>query len=156
MSWVPVVPVHRRPTVVPVEVRVGPVPSSSVLAWVEFATAVLDGDDSIAVTGDDVPDDAVHAFVGYLSQWKTVAAQGPEFTWSTDVASEVAEYLVLSFYRVAQRLGDLAEVRGMSMSPVEGEAFYAMLVDRLLEALAAESSGSAEFAAHLRTFWPGL
>jgi len=139
-----------------VHVEVGPVPSASALAWVGYASAVLSSDPGAPQPGDDVPGDVVEAFGSYLDEWRRAAEQGPELFWTTDVPSEMAEYLILAFYRVVQRLAKLAEARGEPHSPPAGQAFYAMLVHRLLDALAEEGPGSSEFAAHLRSFWPGL
>ncbi|MCU1352261.1 MAG: hypothetical protein JWM05_1470 [Acidimicrobiales bacterium] len=146
---------------------VGPLPSSSVLAWVSYAEAVLgaeppddgaalDVPDVVPAAAADVPFDAVTAFAGYLAEWRKIAEDGPEFTWSADIPGEVAEYLVLAFYRVVRRLNQAAESRGEVLAPPEGEAFYNSLVDCLLRALAAEGPGSSEFADHLRSFWPGM
>lgn len=131
-------------------------PSASALAWVGYASAVVSADAGAPQPGDDVPSDVVGAFRNYLDEWRTAAERAPEFFWTTDVPSEMAEYLILAFYRVVQRLAKLAEARGEPLSPPEGQAFYAMLVHRLLDALAEEGPGSSEFAAHLRSFWPGL
>jgi hypothetical protein len=150
-----------------VHVEVGPLPSSSVLAWVSYAEAVLGAEsaddgpglvvpDDVPAAASDVPFDAVAAFAQYLVEWRTIATAGPDFSWSADIPSEVAEYLVLAFYRVVRRLNKAAEARGEVLAPPEGEAFYNSLVDRLLRALAAEGPGSSEFADHLRSFWPGM
>ena len=42
------------------------------------------------------------------------------------------------------------------MSPPGARMFYVVLVHGLLDALAAEGPGAAEFSDHLRSFWPGL
>ena len=155
-------------------VEVGPVPSSSVIAWISYAEMVLgvehleDADhveqgeqvrvavpDEVPAAAADVPVDAVAAFQGYLDEWWRIAQSGPEFTWTADIAGEVAEYLVLAFYRVVRRLNKAAEARQEVLAPAEGELFYNTLVDRLLSALADEGPGPAEFAEHLRSFWPG-
>ncbi|MCU1454764.1 MAG: hypothetical protein JWN46_2910 [Acidimicrobiales bacterium] len=148
-------------------VEVGPLPSSSVLAWVGYAEAVLGAEsaedrpvlvvpDDVPAAAADVPYDAISSFAQYLIEWRAIATAGPVFTWSSDIPGELAEYLVLAFYRVVRRLNKAAEARGEVLAPPEGEAFYNSLVDRLLRALAAEGPGSAEFADHLRSFWPGM
>jgi hypothetical protein len=137
-----------------VHVEIGPAPSSSVLKWIDYAESVLSSDGPRE--GPDVPGDAVVAFATYLTEWRTVAEAGPEFVWSADVPGEVAEYQVLAFYRIAERLAEAAAKRGEPLAPPEAEAFYVTLVDCLLEALASEGPGPSEFAEHLRSFWPGL
>lgn len=135
--------------------EVGPLPSASVLAWARYAEAVLAPSGRIPPS-PDVPVEAAGSFLAYITEWQKAAQDAPEFHWETDVPGEVAEYLVLAFYRVVQRLAGLAEARGAPASPPEGQAFYVMLVNSLLDALAAEGPGAAEFSDHLRSFWPGL
>ena len=136
--------------------EIGPLPSAGVLVWLDFAEAVLSSDPGAPPAGDDIPPDVTEAFLVYIDEWRQVATRGPEFHWKTDVPGEVAEYLILAFYRIVQRLAKAAEARGSPMSPPGGEAFYDMLVHGLLDALAEEGPGAAEFSDHLRSFWPGL
>lgn len=135
---------------------VGPVASASVLAWVDYAEAVLAQDGFGSSAEDDLPADAAGSLLGYVAEWQAAATQDAVFHWQADVPSDVAEYLVLAFYRIVQRLADAAEVRGAPLSPPEGQTFYVMLVHGLLDALAGEGPSAAEFSDHLRSFWPGL
>jgi hypothetical protein len=142
---------------VPVLVEVGPVPSTSVIAWVVYARAVLSG---FGLRGANVEADlgaeVVQAFRGYLEEWEATAARSSEFKWSADVNPESVQYLVHAFYRVAQRLADAAEQRGTRLMPPEAEAFNTSLVTGLLDSLEAEGEPMAAFAEELRGFWPGL
>ena len=117
-------------------VDVGPVPSVSVLAWLNYAKAVLTHDENAPAPGDDIPPDATGSFVDLIAEWYEAASRDPEFHWQADVSSEVAEYLVLAFYRIVQRLAKAAEARGTELSPPEGHVFYLALVHGLLDALA--------------------
>lgn len=137
-------------------VVVGPVASASVLAWANYAQAVLSNDPIAPTPVEDIPADATGSLLGYITEWQDAARRQPVFLWESDVPSEVAEYLVLAFYRVVQRLAKAAEARGGRMAPPEGETFYVMLVHGLLDALASEGPAAAEFSDHLRSFWPGL
>ncbi len=137
-------------------VEVGPVPSASVLAWLDYAEAVISSDEAAPTAGDDIPADVTESFARYIAEWHRQASRDPEFLWTADIPDEVAEYLILAFYRVVQRLAKAAEARGTALSPPEGEAFYVMLVHGLLDGLAAEGPGAAEFSDHLKSFWPGL
>lgn len=136
--------------------EVGPLPSASALAWLDFAASVLSSDQGTLTPGDDIPGDVVESFVSYIGEWHEEATRSPEFLWTADVPEEVAEYLVLAFYRIAQRLAKGAEGRAEPLSPPAGQTFYVMLVQGLLDALAAEGPGPAEFSDHLKSFWPGL
>lgn len=129
-------------------VVVGPVSAESMGTFATFARDVLHGPGP----GADVPSDAASAFDGYLDEWTTLAGMGGDVTWAADAEPEVVEYLVYSFFRVAKEVNDAA---GRSqVVPEPADAFYWMLVDALLEALAEEGGSRAEFADHLREFWP--
>ena len=132
-------------------VAVGPVDSASAKAWIGFARDVVDRQ-----TGGTISDDLRVAFDTYLDEWSTIADSGPVFRWALEIDAEVVEYLVHGFYRVAEVITEQAQVRGSRISPVEGDAFYAALVNALLDALGEESPANAEFASYLRAFWPGI
>jgi hypothetical protein len=134
-----------------VHVEVGPVSSASVRAWVAFAREVLAGD-----ARGEIADDVRTTFDELLREWDRLARKGPTFRWDADVPGEQVEYLVHGFFRIASRLADEAEARGRRIAPEEGDSFYAALVTGLLAALDSESAATAEFAAYLRSFWPGL
>jgi hypothetical protein len=139
-----------------VHVELGPLPSDSVLAWLDYAGTVLMHDGAAPPLADDVPADATRSFLGYITEWHKAALRDPEFHWESDMPGEVAEYLVLAFYRIVQRLAEAAELRGAPLAPPEGHAFYVTLVHGLLDSLANEGPGAKEFSDHLRSFWPGL
>jgi len=139
-----------------VHLELGPVPSASALAWLEYAAAVLAHDRVAPKLDDDTPADVTRSLMSYIAEWHEAAERTAEFHWRADVPSELAEYLVLAFYRIAQQLAEAAEARGAPLSPPEGQTFYVTLVSGLLDALANEGPGGAEFAEHLRSFWPGL
>jgi len=132
-----------------VEVVVGPVGATSIGAWVSFARRLLHS----AGPGADVPSDAAASFDTYLDDWEALAAAGGDVTWATDLEAELAEYLVYAFYRVAKDVNE--EAGKAAVVPDEAAPFYWLLVGALLDALAAEGGSRAEFAAHLREFWPG-
>jgi hypothetical protein len=141
----------------PMHVELGPLPSASALTWVDYARAVLSAGHALVDEAMvDLPPDVRSAFDGYLNDWRAAAREDEVFTWSADVPAEWAEYLLLAFYRLAQRLSKAAEARGVELAPPEGRAFYLELVNRLLDALAQSGESGAEFADHLRSFWPGI
>jgi len=141
---------HHVGRVAPVEVVVGPVAAESIGAWVGFARRLLHS----AGPGADVPSDAAAAFDTYLDEWEELAGRGGDVTWATEVEAELAEYLVYAFYRVAKDVNDEAG-RATVVPPDPAAPFYWLLVGALLDALAGEGGSRAEFAAHLREFWPG-
>ncbi len=130
------------------EVVVGPVAAASMGAFADFARRLLHS----AGPGADVPSDAAASFDRYLDEWGAMAGAGGDVTWSTEVEAELAEYLVYAFYRVAK---DVTDEAGTSLVPEEAAPFYLLLVGAFLDALADEGGSRAEFASHLREFWPG-
>jgi hypothetical protein len=101
-----------------------------------------------------MPVDVVEAFREYLGEWRKLAGKGAAVHWEADVPADTAEYLVLPFFRLAERLEETAALRGPA-APAEAGQFYRLLVAGLLDGLAADGQSSAEFAEHLRSFWPG-
>lgn len=133
-------------------VVLGPVPSSSALAWIDHARRVLDR--LAAEDPPTVPPDALAEFEAYLREWEAVARTDPEFRWRAEVDPEVVEYLLNAFHRIATRLD--AETGDRPRMPPEAEPFYRMLVVDLLDELARVDESRAEFAEHLLRFWPGI
>ena len=139
-----------------VQVRLGPIPSEHVNAWVTYANHVLD---TVATdaggSGVWLPADAVAGFEAYLAAWSAVADESDTFVWEGDVPQEEAEYLFHAFFRVATHLATQAETQGRQ-APEGSEPFYRTLVSGLLHALDQEGDATSEFSQHLRAFWPGL
>lgn len=133
-----------------VRVEVGPVPASSVQAFIDHASVLLAHEEKL-------PDDLAQTFAGYVQEWRALAAEGGDVVWTAEAPADVAEYLVHAFYRMAQRV-DEARSSGSQVPelPPEAEAFYHELVRALLATMDAEGGGAAEFAEHLRSFWPHL
>ena len=129
-------------------VVVGPIPSSSAVAFAEFAAAVLEE------RGPELPDDVRAAFAGYVAEWRAAEEQGPVLTWQTDTDVEVAEYLVLAFYRLAQQI-DATRQDEEPLLPADVTPFYQALVAGLLAAMSQAGPAASEFSDHLRAFWPG-
>lgn len=132
-----------------VQVVVGPVAAESVGAFSEFGRAVLHGQGP----GAEVPSDAAAAFEGYLDEWDELGGATGDVTWATEVDGEVVEYLAYAFFRVATEINEEAGLA--QVVPTPAAPFYWMLVRSLLGALEGEGGSRAEFAAHLREFWPG-
>lgn len=131
------------------QVEVGAVDAASMGAFARFGRDVLES----AGPGADVPSDAASSFAQYLGEWAALADGDGRVTWRTEVDPEVAEYLVYSFYRIAKEMND--EAGDTQVVPADAAEFYWKLVGGLLDALEAEGGSRAEFASHLREFWPG-
>lgn len=131
-----------------VEVAVGPVAAVSMAAFADFGRRLLHS----AGPGAGVPPDAAVAFDEYLDEWEVLSASDGDVTWIAEADAEVAEYLVYAFYRVAK---DVTDEAGRSIVPEPAAPFYWLLVEALLDALSGEGGSRAEFATHLKDFWPG-
>lgn len=132
--------------------ELGPLPSTAATAWLEYAISVIGAGDV-----SNLPPDVVDHFARFLGEWQAVAEAHDEFFWEADIPADLAEYLTLAFYRLAQRLADQAERTGTAFAPEGAVEFYGMLVRRLLDSLAEGGGQSgAEFSEHLLNFWPGL
>jgi hypothetical protein len=138
-------------------VEVGPVSAASALAWLDYARTLVDGGRIKGRRVDaGIPGEVAESFGRYLDSWQLIADKGGDFKWVDEVDPEEAEYLVLAFYRAAQRMNELAVARGRTIMPPEAALFYACLVNGLLDALASEGKSTAGFAEELRGFWPGF
>ena len=115
--------------------------------------------DSVATApnpADRLPDDLLGSFRHYLDEWEQAANRAPQFRWEAQIEGETAEYLVHAFYRIVTRLAEEAERRGWSLMPEEADEFYTALVRAVVSGLGDEGPSAAEFAGHLRHFWPGV
>src|SRR5262245_31392687 len=75
-------------------VDVGPVPSSSARAWIDYARSILRGLDTSGDGVDaEVGPDVVDAFRRYLDDWYRTARRNREFRWVVEIEEERAEYL---------------------------------------------------------------
>jgi hypothetical protein len=146
----------------PVHVELGPLPSSSALAWIERAREILG---EVRSSGGQVPRsesvalgaDVLDAFSDYLDGWQKAAEAGPVFRWSGDAEPEVVEYLLHAWFNLANTLRARAEREQLPAPSPEAHDFYQALVTALLDALAAEGrEPTRAFAEELRAFWPGL
>ena len=141
--------------------EVGPVSSPAVIAWIDYAEAVLavtadePASDVVDESFDDyVPAEVYDQFAGYLQDWRPIAESTDEFHWMLDIEPEVAEYLVHTFFKLSWRQAR-ADDHGLRMSS-SAVVFNRHLVKRMLGSLSSEGPAEAEFAEHLRSFWPGL
>lgn len=131
------------------DIAVGPVSAASMAAYVEFARVVLHSEGP----GAGVPSDAARSFDGFLDEWDELAREGGDVTWYAKADPEVVEYLAYTFFRVAKEVRE--EAGDVQVVPEEAAPFYWTLVRSFLDALEVEGGSRAEFASHLREFWPG-
>ncbi len=130
-------------------------PSASVRSWVAYARQKVDeaGSDPF---GSEVAPDVVSVFESYLSAWSAIAESDEDFYWEAEIPTEVAEYQVHAFHQIVNRLAQAALDRGEPEQPPDGEQFYQSLVNAIIDGLEMDGASTAEYAVHLRSFWPGL
>ncbi len=137
--------------------ELGPVPSPSAIAYVEFcryrlAEVVADPGDLAATLTPDV----VGLFTALLDRWQQIAESGPMFTWVQEINVESLEYHFVAFVRVVLggdpigRTSESADDREVELR----RPFRVALVNGTLIALEGEGQGSAALAAELRAQWP--
>jgi hypothetical protein len=132
-------------------VSVGPLASASVLDFVTRARKRLDDLDRAGAPDATLPPDLRGAFDTYLDEWDRAAHRGDEFRWSAEVGAEYLQYLTHGLFRVVEHLME----SGIDSS-APGLLFYRALVEGLVTALEGDDSSSAEYAAQLREFFPGI
>lgn len=117
-----------------ITVTIGPVPTSSAVAWLRAADEtlrVLREDEVLAVTWD-----VIAAFEEFVELFKANAALDPEtFLWVGEVEDAVVRTIGLQWARIvnATRAG---RVPSLSAAPPEAAAFYDALVTAIVTAMA--------------------
>jgi hypothetical protein len=146
---------HRYPDLMLVEL--GPVPSSSAIAYVAFCRerlAELQADpDQVAPT---LTPELVARFQGLLDLWEEIAESGPVFSWELEVDVEEVEYDFVAFVRVVlggDQIGRTSESAADQQAELR-RPFRVALVNGILTALEREGPSSAGLAAELRVQWP--
>lgn len=135
-------------------VVVGPVPSSSVIAYIKTARTELADLIGAAELTATLGPELLERFEAFHTEWEALAGIGLDFVWHRDLDAEETEWVVHGFFRtvaaVAARGGPSDSVRD------EIRPFYSALVTGLLDALERESENNAAFAVEMRENWPFL
>lgn len=131
-------------------IEVGPVPSDSARAWVEFGRETVR---LLRAEPGDVPLRALDRFVHYLDEWGALAERDETFRWSGDLTVEMLQYLANSLYRTAVRVQADADAGSGRTRPPAADKFHVVLVRAMLDALEREGAGPAQFAEQLRAEW---
>lgn len=96
-------------------VELGPLAAADVCGWIRFARRVIvelrvDPHDLEGVATDDL----LRQWSGLIDEWAQVAqtaeAASTQFRWSTEIDSEVAEFLLHGFERVMRSPGVQAKI----------------------------------------------
>jgi len=133
-----------------VQIELGPVPSDSVRAWIEFARETVD---LLRSDPGDVPPRALDRFVTYLDEWAAPAESSKTFRWMGELTVEPLEYLTNWLYRTGVRVQADAAAGSKRAMPPAADKFYVVLVRSMLGALEREGSGPAQFAEQMRAEW---
>jgi hypothetical protein len=138
-----------------VHVELGPLPSRAVLAWVAYAQDVVADLRAGGPSLPRVPVDLLDSFERYLEQWKAAAGTAEVFEWSGEADTEEVEYLLHTWFNLAQSLSTRAGADGRH-AHADGQVFYDAVLTALLDGLRAEGRETTTlFADHLSAFWPG-
>jgi len=138
-------------------VELGPVPSSSAIAYVAFCRerlAELEADPDVLAT--TLTPDLVARFQRLLDLWMDIAETGPVFSWELEVDVESVEYDFVAFVRVVlggDPIGRTSELAADQQAELR-RPFRVALVNGILQALEREGPASASLAAELRAQWP--
>ena len=112
-------------------VKVGPVPSASVLAWSASARQTIE---TLRRRPElDVPADVVQGFEHLVSTWTDAARRADPFEWQAELDRDEIQRLSTQWMRLAT----LAREPGSEIHPAppEGQAFYDALAEAMLSAL---------------------
>jgi hypothetical protein len=138
-----------------VHIEIGPVPADSVLEYVKLAREQLDrlradpGELEPALTPF-----VLERFTTWVDEWEAEAKRHEKFQWATDVEPEVVEHTFYAFFLVVQRITDTYGSEGPPGDVDLRRPFRLALTRAVLDALETEGDGPAEFARHLREYWP--
>lgn len=135
------------------ELHIGPVASSSALAWLEDARKSLKAALEHPALPFEVPCEVVEGFERFMDSWMWEADSGPVFDWSEEVDPSSARHLVHHWFNVATFMTEQREARGEAPLPPEAEAFSETLVTAVMGALATEEE-SHDFAERVLQAWP--
>jgi len=133
-----------------VRVEIGPVPSTSAKAWIDFARCTVE---ALRRDPGEVPPRALDRFAGYLDEWEAPATQGGTFRWTGELPVEVLEYLTNWLYRTGVRVQADVDAGSARSRPAAADKFHVVLVRSMLDALEREGSGPAQLAEQLRAQW---
>lgn len=131
------------------KVRLGPLPSQGVRAWVQYAHEVLALVEGVAHDLPiQVPPDVVLEFERFLREWQQAAKIEP-FMWEHELEAVQVRHLMTYWLNLAKVVSERVHLQGPTM-PDLAEPFYEMLVDVILRGLAEEDAA----AERLQKAWP--
>jgi len=136
-------------------IEIGPVPADSALEYVRLARVQL------AALHDD-PGDlqatltpyVLDMFDQWVDEWESGAQADDPFSWRIDLDPEVIEHTFYAFFLVVQKITDTYGDEGPPGDVQMRRPFRLALTRGVLDALEAEGDSTAEFARHLREYWP--
>jgi hypothetical protein len=136
-------------------VEIGPVPVASAIAWLDYATGVID---ELRVAPRAVTEDVLDAFTTLVDEWREAASAAIRagdgiFRWTGDAQPENVEYLVFALYRLGARLTEEEEGGLREPRPAPATKFHTVLVRSVLAALECEGEAEAHFVRQLREVW---
>ncbi len=130
-------------------------PAASALEYVRLAREQLSvlredpGDLSTTLTPF-----VLDRFDAWVNEWEQAAADGGKFVWSAELDPEIVEHTFYAFFLVVQKINDTFGTDGPPGDVDLRRPFRLALTRAVLDALEVEGDSFAEFARHLREYWP--
>ena len=140
-------------------VALGPVPSSSVTAWVDNALLGV----SLAERGGRAfpfaaPSASLAPAIEFFAEWVNVARADPEgeFRWAGDVDGEVALHLLRYWHNIGRAMLELSSEGEVPKLDPGAEQFADALLRALLDGLVAERRMESAMAERMWRSWPRI
>lgn len=138
-----------------IEMRVGPVSSGAVRAWVVSTRQIVD---AVAahpevLEGPPLPPEMIAQFHGYLNVWEQLAGAGDPFFWAARGDPGDVERLVSEWARIDGMSDDQLAALGCQWSPPEARPFFQSLTEAVITALERHHV-TRELARALKRSWP--
>jgi CheY-like chemotaxis protein len=134
-------------------VKIGPVASSSALAWIENATCIVEAIRTRPGLLDQPVEPAVFdAFVRFLHVWQDIAGTNDEFFWAARADPASVGALLEAWAAIGRVPDELLEEIGCRRSVPAGRPFHVAVTEAILEAVE-RFDASSELAATLSRQW---
>ena len=137
-----------------VHVTLGPLPSNDALAFVRYATTVLDQVESEELV--PMPPPILDLMRRFLHEWAVTASASEIFEWTGDRDAQALQAVLHSWQAIAGVQAERAFALGKRLASPEVEAFTGELLSAMLTALAADAEEMESDAVEMSRDWPRL
>ena len=138
-----------------VTISIGPVAATSAVAWLAYATEVLDRIRASTPGTYAVPPGVFAAISAYAAMWTESVTTSETFVWTGQEDSNVLRAIAHHWFALAQQLTQEDLAVGQTDAPAAGEPFYDALISGMLVALTVGADSALEGEAiALQRSWP--